>query len=620
MKKLKLVIISVHIKNSPQGFPLAAALLKSQLDSVPEIKERLDVSFIDFYTEMSPQYIAEKISSESPDFTGFSTYLWNSDLIGRVCTLLKEKLPETVLFAGGAEAAAQPEKLLSIAPFDFVIMGEGEIPITEVMRNIINNKPYDQCKGVFVKGIIKDRENGECHVADLNSIPSPFLTGAVDIKQYSGLLWELSRGCPFKCSFCFESKGVPGVRHYSLERIKRELELFESQMVTQIFVLDPTFNRDIKRAKTILRMIQKIAPLIHFTFEVRTEFIDREMAELFASINCSLQIGLQSALPDVLANVNRKFDPENYAEKISLLNSEGVIFGMDLIYGLPGDTLEGFIYSLNYTLRLQPNHVDIFPLALLPGTVLYDMADSFNLNYLHEPPYTLISSPGYSLEDMNEAESLANACDIFYNRGGAAGWMFMILETLNIQPAQLLKSFASYLNSNNIQNEITGNEITSLQIAFVRELFTAYGINKFSPVMEDIILINGALNLSLYAGAYPDKNNITVSDESIFKISLRTVLLNLKYNFDALLTVGELNFEEFLNEYSPEETYAVIYNCCGEVKPLILNKSFYKLLLSFNGELSLKEILDKNQFPDRNAVNNFLEYALTETVIHSVNS
>ena len=102
MKKLKLIIISVHIKNSPQGFPLAAALLKAQLDSVPEIKERLDVSFIDFYTEMSPQYIAEKIISESPDLTGFSTYLWNSDLIGKVCTLLKEKLPETVLFAGGA--------------------------------------------------------------------------------------------------------------------------------------------------------------------------------------------------------------------------------------------------------------------------------------------------------------------------------------------------------------------------------------------------------------------------------------------------------------------------------------------------------------------------------------
>jgi hypothetical protein len=82
--------------------------------------------------------------------------------------------------------------------------------------------------------------------------------------------------------------------------------------------------------------------------------------------------------------------------------------------------------------------------------------------------------------------------------------------------------------------------------------------------------------------------------------------------------VGELNFEEFLNEYSPEETYAVIYNRGGEVKPLILNKSFYKLLLSFNVKSSLKELLEKNKFPDRNAVNNFLEYALAETVIYSV--
>jgi len=618
LKKLKLIIISIHIKNSPQGFPLAAALLKAQLDSVPEIRERLDVSFIDFYTEMSAQYIAEKIISESPDFTGFSAYIWNSKLIGKVCRLMKERSPETILFAGGAEATALPERLLSTAPFDFVIKGEGEIPLTEVMRNIIDNKPYDQCRGVFVKDMVKDRGNGECHAVDLNSIPSPFLTGAVDIKQYSGLLWELSRGCPFKCSFCFESKGVPGVRHFSLERIKRELEFFESRMVTQIFVLDPTFNRDMKRAKTILRMIQKIAPLIHFTFEVRTEFLDQEMAELFASINCSLQIGLQSALPEVLSNVNRKFDPENYAEKISLLNSAGVIFGMDLIYGLPGDTFDGFIYSLNYTLTLQPNHVDIFPLALLPGTVLYDMADSFALEYLHVPPYTLISSPGYSIEDMNEAESLANACNIFYNRGGAAGWMFMILETLDIQPAQLLKDFAHYLQINNIKNELTRNQITDLQISFVRELFTAAGMEKFSPVMEDIILINGALNLSLYAGPYPEENNKSFSNESVFKLSPGSVLINLKYNFDALLTVGELNFEEFLNEYSPEETYAAIYNCGGEVKPLIINKGFNNLLLSFNGKLTLEEILDRNDPPDRKAVNNFLEYALAETVIYSI--
>ena len=100
-----------------------------------------------------------------------------------------------------------------------------------------------------------------------------------------------------------------------------------------------------------------------------------------------------------------------------MLNSTGVIFGLDLIYGLPGDTIEGFKRSLNYALRLQPNHLDIFPLAVLPGTALYDDAAAYNLDCLHNAPYTLISSPGFSGTDMAFAASLKNACNIFYNQG-----------------------------------------------------------------------------------------------------------------------------------------------------------------------------------------------------------
>ena len=246
------------------------------------------------------------------------------------------------------------------------------------MNRLLNGDTLEDIPGVFFKGAKLNPGKDQQPVMDLNTLPSPYLTGTIDPCRYSGLLWELSRGCPFKCGFCFESRGVAGVRQISLERIRKELELFEEKKVNQVFVLDPTFNCDIKRAKKILRMILKTAPLIHFTFEIRAEFIDREIAELFAGIHCSLQVGLQSAHPEVLANVNRTIDTVKFAEKISLLNSAGAIFGLDLIYGLPGDTPDGFKESLNYALRLQPNHLDIFPLAVIPGTALYDQAESFS--------------------------------------------------------------------------------------------------------------------------------------------------------------------------------------------------------------------------------------------------
>ncbi len=615
MKKLKLTLISIHIKNSPQAMPLAAGSLKAQLDSVSEFKDKLDVSFLDFYIDNSAESIAERISGESPDLIGFSIYLWNRQLSEDICRIIRKNSPESILFAGGAEATALPENLLNSAPFNFVIRGEGESALTEVMKRITAGKSFEDINGVCIKNRLDTASDNQWPVTNLDDLPSPFLERIIDLEKYSGVLWELSRGCPFKCSFCFESRGVAGVRQFSLQRIQKELELFESKKVTQVFVLDPTFNRDVNRAKKILRMILRTAPMMHFTFEVRTEFIDKEMAGLFAKINCSLQIGLQSAIPEVLSNVNRKIDPDKYAEKISLLNSNGVIFGLDLIYGLPGDTLDGFKQSLNYALNLQPNHLDIFPLAVLPGTVLYEEAETFNLKFLEYAPYTLISSPGFSESEMREAESLKNACNIFYNTGGAAGWMFMVLETLDIEPSDFMISFSEFLLNRKKTGDLSKDAVTLTQISFVKELFKKNSIPDLFPVMEDLIMVHGGLNSSLLAGAYSGEINSKFSDDTIFDLSPGTNLLALKFNFDDLMTVGEFTLEEFLINYRPDKTFLIIYNCRGEVKPLIVDKNIFKLLRGFADKKSLREVLKQNSDIDDNEAYEFIEYALTETMI-----
>jgi hypothetical protein len=615
---MTLTLVSIHIKDSPQAVPLAASSLKAQLDSVPAISQRLDVSFRDYTADNSADFISEDLCRNIPDMIGFSTYLWNRHIVCETCRLIKGKFPDVTLFAGGAEATALPLILMDRAPFDFVIKGEGEVVLTEVMNRLLNGAALEDIPGVFLKGAKLHPEKDQQPVMDLNSLHSPFLTGTMDPCRYSGLLWELSRGCPFKCGFCFESRGVAGVRQISLDRIRKELELFEEKKTTQIFVLDPTFNSDMKRAKKILRMILKTAPRIHFTFEIRVEFIDSELAELFASMNCSLQIGLQSALREVLANVNRTIDTIQYAEKISLLNSAGAIFGLDLIYGLPGDTPAGFKESLNYALRLQPNHLDIFPLAVLPGTTLYDQAAAFSLNCLREAPYTLISSPGFSESEMADAESLKNACEIFYNRGGAVGWMFMALETLGMDPSDFLSAFAEYLSSCKQPLKLTRKEIIVMQSSFVKEQFAKHNRKDLFPVMEDIIAIHGALNRSLYAGPLVTAGSRSFNDETVFGLSPGTISLTLKYDFNALMTVGELTFEEFLVDNHAQKTYLVIYNCGGAAKTLTIDRTLSRLLDSFTGIETLRQVCGKGNMKAHQEIYEFLEYAVKEQMIHTM--
>ena len=317
---------------------------------------------------------------------------------GRSPTELRQHLPDATIFAGGPEATADPGGVLIEGGYDFLISGEGEIPFAEVCQRLVKGDDVAGIPGVVTRAGSGFHLVPAAALKNLDEIPSPWLTGILEAGRFAGILWQLSRGCAFTCDFCFDSRGAHGVRRFSAGRIEAELRHFASQGVSQVFVLDSTFNQDRQRAKAILRLIAKIAPQIHFHFEVRSEFIDREMAGLFAAVTCSLQIGLQSSDPQVLKQVGRAFNRDDFVSRIMLLNDSGAVFGFDLMYGLPGDTLDGFRRSLDFAIGLYPNHLDIFPLAILPGTELAARSASIGLRHLPHPPYTLLESPGFTAD------------------------------------------------------------------------------------------------------------------------------------------------------------------------------------------------------------------------------
>ncbi|MCK5198208.1 MAG: DUF4080 domain-containing protein, partial [Spirochaetales bacterium] len=469
-----------------------------------------------FHLNDTPFKAAETILKDNPDSIGFSIYIWNRDFLVQTAELIKAENKNIIIFAGGAEITASAPSLMDNNNFDYLIRGEGEIPFVKLLEFLTGKKKIKPGKLLNMS-----------YLNNLELIPSPFLSSTLDPAEWDGLLWELSRGCRYNCSFCSESRGVKGVRYYNEERIQKELILFEEKKVEQIFVLDPTFNIDRDRALGIITLIKDHAPDIHFTFEIRAELLDEELAEKFAELHCSLQIGLQSSQVNVLKNVNRNLNPNQFSQKITLLNKYGAVFGLDLIYGLPGDTIGGFLNSLDYALNQIPNHLDIFRLSIFPGTELYERAEHFNLVFEKNVPYSVISSPDYSETELAESKEIAQAIDIFYNKGKSAGWLLSIADILDISPSKFFIGFSTFL----IDHHTLENPY-ELQYSFLEHIFKQRNKTDYLAVALDLCKFHYLYSEALYA-------EINLSDSKLGK----SILLDEKYVRSSVLKTGIFTFD-----------------------------------------------------------------------------
>ncbi len=619
---MRITLVASHPYPSPQALPLANAFLKSYLATIPTLNDQVTVTLCDLFTGEPPADGVAAILATRPDVVGISLYLWNRGQAGEIVRDLRRERPGIPLFAGGPEATADPSGVLADAPYDFLIVGEGETTFAAVVARLLAGQSTADLPGVALlqKGELRLLPGHS--IEDLDLIPSPFLNGIIDPAAYPGILWQLSRGCTFACDYCFDAKDGRGVRRFSLQRVEAELTWFARMGIAQVFVLDSTFNQDLRRAKAILRLIKRHAPHIHFHFEVRSEFIDRELARLFAQITCSLQIGLQSADPLVLKGVKRAFNRDDFIERVGLLNETGAIFGFDLIYGLPQDTLQGFAASLDFAIELYPNHLDIFPLAVLPGTPLAARSAELGLRHLCAPPYTLLESPTFAADEMARAEELATACDIFYSRGKAVSWFNAIIAPLGLTPSGFFASFRSWLaaaRGEHIRHtELSDPEIWQLQRAFLSELFALKDADRFLPIALDLVDYHYHYAAALMAvpPELPTDRELGQLPllEVPWQVSSATQLASFNYEIFDLLEAGEPDLPAFADCFSPSGSWAAIYPRGDEVFTESIAEPYFNLLRQLDGSAPAGRIADTLEIPTAEAAS-FLEFAAAEGIV-----
>ena len=386
------------------------------------------------YTTHEPhESILANLLEQEPDVIAFSVYLWNRRETLALVDALAIAEPGLNIVLGGPEVSFEGDDFFARHPgVTAIVRGEGEIPL----RALLSAWQKRQEPGLLPRVSLRSKEkilNGPDAppLEQLDDIPSPFQEGLTDLNR-GFVYYETSRGCPYKCSFCLSAR-EDHIRTYSMERIESDLLFLMQHEVAKIKLVDRTFNYEAKRAREIFRFILANNRSSHFHFEIGGHLLDAETLDLLARAPKDIfqfEIGIQSTFEDTLNTIDRKVDLEKLESNVCrLIKDNRVHLHLDLVAGLPGDSYDDFLTSVERVVQLNPHHLQIEPVKLLPGSPLRDQAEPLGIRYDPNPPYTILGSPDMTFAQLHKLKELSRLLDITYNSGSFSCFLETLAES-----------------------------------------------------------------------------------------------------------------------------------------------------------------------------------------------
>ncbi|MCG7945316.1 MAG: B12-binding domain-containing radical SAM protein [Candidatus Thiodiazotropha taylori] len=377
------------------------------------------MQLFDALVNTSHQVLIERLVEYAPKILGFSTYLWNISASIRLTRLLKQLLPELRVVFGGPEAGARGVELLQrVAEIDYVIEGEGEAAFTQLMNGILLEKgDFKAVSGLVYREDDQIQQN-PVQLMPVSEIPPIVSEGRFDSAKPL-VYWETSRGCPFRCSFC--SSATERLRAFPMERVEADLKVLEKLSNKTIKLLDRSFHLGEKRTSTLLQRFADTPEGLRFHLELNPDRISEQAMSVFSESlpgKFQFEIGLQTLNDQVLVNIDRRMDVAKSLENIrQLVEMRRHPVHLDLIVGLPGESVELCGRSLDQTFRLYPDHLQLGILKLLPGTPLQQQAHQLGYRWDTEPPYEVLSNPCMAFKPIAQFKRYAELLERLYNSG-----------------------------------------------------------------------------------------------------------------------------------------------------------------------------------------------------------
>jgi hypothetical protein len=381
---IQLPIPQLNYGRQTGNVPLGAAWLKQAARGLPDVRVEIVPERIASY--LGDAALIQSILSSRPDIIGFTVYSWNAARSLYLAQQLKAHYQPRIIF-GGPEITADSPWIRSRF-VDFYVYGEGESIFLQLLQDA---------------SLWGKNAAGGSSGDSFKTSSSPYLSHFLEPEIENMMLLETQRGCPYRCGYCYYNKSRARLAVADEEKILEAIQWAIDQGIAELYLLDPSLNA----RPQLRRLLKKIIAInrkgnLAITSEIRAEMIDTELADLFAAAGfSSFEIGLQSTNPAALTIMNRPTDLRRFVRGAWLLKEREMLPRIDLIVGLPGDDLEHFAGSVDFVAgnHLQDD-VQIFPLAVLPGTDFRARHRELGLRFESSPPYYVIETPAFPREDM----------------------------------------------------------------------------------------------------------------------------------------------------------------------------------------------------------------------------
>lgn len=370
--------------------PLVSGYLQAYALTDPDVRAGWEFSYYTGSIKAQAGQVTADLIGLAGDVYGFSCYVWNIGLVRRVASQLRAARPAARFVFGGPQVMHQARQYLTSGDdLAAVCNGEGEVTFTEYLRELTEPVPdLAKVAGLSFFGggeLVTTAERAR--LTNLDSVPSPFLAGLIE-PRYSMSILETNRGCPYRCGFCYWGAATNDrVYRFDEQRIMDEITWLASHDVMCLYIADANWGmlgRDVGLSQHIADCARKYRTpsMVYFSAAKNKPHAVTKITSIFqdAGVVTSQPVSLQSIEPRVLDLVTRSnIKLSAFAAIQEDLRAKGLSSYIELIWPLPGETLDSFRSGISTLCDNEAQTVIVYSHLLLNNTPIYHKSEQLGL-------------------------------------------------------------------------------------------------------------------------------------------------------------------------------------------------------------------------------------------------